>query len=168
MQWYTTNMQLCKGIHTLCQSDCSHAIFFLMRLCLTLGLEDRRSYKIRLRQGQPTHQELCKEVWSQCQSKSYLLDTGRKVAVCGGACVCSHWSVCKHLYGMFYRSNNMLSNSSLLIIFYLYLSVSPADCQSQGKSLILQHMMGYKQEKNDRLITHWIQQMSVGSTYHPA
>lgn len=88
MQWYTTNMQLCKGIHTLCQSDCSHAIFFLMRLCLTLGLEDRRSYKIRLRQGQPTHQELCKEVWSQCQSKSYLLDTGRKVAVCGGACVC--------------------------------------------------------------------------------
>lgn len=45
-------------------------------------MEDRRSYKIRLRQGQPTHQELCKEVWSQCQSKSYLLDTGRKEAVC--------------------------------------------------------------------------------------
>lgn len=69
--------------------------------------------------------EVCKEVWSQCQPKSYLLDPDRKGLTKKKQNkkkgMCPHGSTVNNLY---YQSSCMLCDFPLLLIFYSYLSVS--------------------------------------------
>lgn len=109
---------------------------FLTRLCLQGGLEDNRSYRVRLRQVQPTHQSCVRKSGANVsRNHIFSTQTGKKQCVC----VCAHRTVCNCLYSMNNLSSCIICNSSLLVICYFYLSVSSL-WQSHVNSLI-QHLM---------------------------
>lgn len=87
--------------------------------------------------------ELCEEVWSQCQFKSYLLDTDRKeamrmcvLALCWVRTVCTVriiWATA--------------CSATLFYLSYFTSTCLSATWQSHIKSLIQQHVTWYKQER---------------------
>lgn len=91
-------------------------------------------HQVRRRTRSASSSEVCKEVWSQCQPKSYLLDADRK----GGKRVCPQSCTLNNLY---YQSSCMLCAFPLLLIFYFYLSVSLVPWQAHVNSIIQQPLI---------------------------
>lgn len=112
-------------------STCAHTYTHTVQQWLPLGhllLNEALSLRglggHEVRQGQSETRsayssELCKEVWSQCQSKSYLQDTDRKETMT--MCVfCFVLLNCTQLffYSLCYLSSDVLSNSSLYLSYF--------------------------------------------------
>lgn len=125
--------------HTHTQNSTVTALgaFSLLNEALSLwGLGGQQVTQGRTETRSANSSELCKEVWSQCQSKSYLLDAGRK----GSIYVCPQSSAeqcC--IIGAAAAAAAAAHSATLLYFLNLtHLSVSFAPWQSHVNSIIQQ------------------------------